>query len=69
MTQLFVFTFAHVYNANGILVDELLDKVPDEVLKSKPKERNPYGVVNFAKSSIFRVPIYTSTRLSREALL
>lgn len=49
----FVFTFAHVYNANGILVDELLNKVPDEVLKSKPKERNPYGVVNFAKILYF----------------
>lgn len=49
----FTFTYAYVYNAHGILVDELLDKVPDEVLKTKPKERNPYGVINFAKILYF----------------
>lgn len=49
----FTFTFAYVYNQHGILVEELLEKVPSEVLKTKPKERNPYGIVNFAKILYF----------------
>lgn len=49
----FIYTFAYVYNSHGILVDELLDKIPDEVIKTKPKERNPFGVINFAKILYF----------------
>lgn len=49
----FTYTFAYVYNESGILVSELLEKLPSEVIKLRPKERNPFGVVNFAKILYF----------------
>lgn len=49
----FTFTYAYAYNQAGILIEELSSKFGDVVLKTKPKERNPFGVVNFAKILYF----------------
>lgn len=49
----FTFTYAHTYIEYGLLVEELENKLSTEVIKQKPKERNPFGVVNFAKILYF----------------
>lgn len=49
----FVFTYAHVYNNAGLIVEELIDRLPDEVIKTKPVERNPSMVINYAKILYF----------------
>lgn len=49
----FTFTYAYVYNEAGLIIDELINKLPDEVIKKKPVERNPLQVINYAKILYF----------------
>lgn len=49
----FVYTFAYIYNDNGLLIEEFKDKFEEQVLTMKPISRNPYKIVNFEKTIFF----------------
>jgi len=49
----FIYTFAYVYNKNGLIVPELISKIGTKALKEKPKETNPNKMVGYVKSLYF----------------
>lgn len=49
----FIYTFAYVYNKNGLIIPELVHKIGDKALKEKPKETNPNKMVGYVKSIYF----------------
>lgn len=51
----FTYTYAYVYNKNGLLVDELKDKFEREVLTKAPIKRNPQETFGYEKSIFFAV--------------
>ena len=55
----FVFTFAYVYNEKGLLSEEFKNKYNSKVFKMKPKEKNPYKIVNYDKALYFTLLDFT----------
>ena len=55
----FVFTFAYVYNEKGLLSEEFKNKYNSKVFKMKPKEKNPYKIVNYDKALYFALLDFT----------
>lgn len=49
----FIYTFAYVYNKNGLIIPELVSKIGTKALKEKPKETNPNKMVGYVKSIYF----------------
>lgn len=66
----FSFTFANIYNMNGILIPELKDKYKDEIFDLQPTTRNPITLVNYDKSIYFALYYFMKdkTRLAVIAL-
>lgn len=66
----FVYTFAYIYNDNGLLIEEFKDKFEDQVLSMKPVSRNPYKIVNFEKTIFFACMNfqYKSIRFNKQYL-
>ena len=46
----FTYTYANVYNKEGMLIKEFKDLYEDEVFKKDPKEKNPMHIMNIDKS-------------------
>lgn len=49
----FTYTYAHVFNKNGLLIEELVSKFDDRVVDDAPDIRNPYYVTSYEKSIVF----------------
>ena len=49
----FAYTFGKVYYDEGLLIDSLKHKFPDEILNQAPEVRNRYGIVNYDKYIYF----------------
>jgi hypothetical protein len=49
----FLFTYAYVYNQDGIIVDFLLDKISKKALNEPPNVKNPIQSYGFEKSVYF----------------
>ena len=49
----FMFTYAYVYNQDGILIPESKSKLPEECLTKKPEVKNPNESYGFEKSVYF----------------
>lgn len=64
----FVYTYAYVFEKNGLFVDELRNKMSQEALKYEPKERNPKQVVNYVKSIVFAYLFLSKRGLLNQAV-
>lgn len=51
----FLFTFAYVYNANGLLYDRMINKAGSFALKNPPVRTNPKRILGLEKSIYFAV--------------
>lgn len=61
----FAYTFGKVYYDEGLLIDSLKHKFPDEILNQAPEVRNRYGIVNYDKYIYFGCKyIYESKMLN-----
>lgn len=49
----FCYTYAYVFNKEGMLIKDFADKIGPDFLKSKPRERNPKETFGFVKSLYF----------------
>lgn len=49
----FMFTYAYVYNQDGILIPESITKLPEKCLTDKPEIKNPNESYGFEKSVYF----------------
>lgn len=49
----FVFTFAHAFKVNGMLIKDLESKMSKKALKEVAKEKNPKNEVGYVKSLFF----------------
>lgn len=49
----FVFTYAHVFYENDLLIKELTSKMSKLALKKAPKEKNPLNAVGYVKAIYF----------------
>lgn len=49
----FVFTFAHAFRVNGMLIKDLENKMSKKALKEVAKEKNPKNEVGYVKSIFF----------------
>lgn len=49
----FVYSYAYVYNKNGIMVDTLKNKFNHDTLTVEPTTRNPYQIISFEKTVYF----------------
>jgi hypothetical protein len=59
----FLFTYAYVYNQDGIIVDFLLDKISDKALNEPPNMKNPIQSYGFEKSVYFALLYIKNNRL------
>lgn len=65
----FAYTFAKVFDENGLLIPSLRNKFPDEILSQSPEVRNRYGVVNYDKYLYFGCKyVYEQRILNRGTL-
>lgn len=53
----FTYTYANVYDKEGMLIKEMKDKYEEEIFKKQPKEKNPAHIMNIDKS-LFMALIY-----------
>jgi len=65
----FLFTYAYVYNRDGIIIDFLLDKVSDTALTRPPEIRNPHQEYGFEKSVYFALLYITTNKHVTKAML
>lgn len=49
----FVFTYAHTFLDNNILIDELKSKMSRKAIKEKADEKNPYNQIGYVKTIYF----------------
>ena len=49
----FVFTYAHSFLDNNILIDELKSKMSKKAIKEKAEEKNPYNQIGYVKTIYF----------------
>ena len=63
----FVYTYAYVFEKNGLFIDELKSKMSSEALKYEPKERNPKQVINYVKSIVFAYLVLSERGLLTKA--
>jgi hypothetical protein len=59
----FLFTYAYVYNQDGILIDFLKDKISKQALNEPPDIRNPIKSYGFEKSVYFALLYIKMNRL------
>lgn len=59
----FAYTFAKVYHDEGLLIEQLANKYPDEILKSNPEIRNRHGIVNYDKYLYFGCKYILESRI------
>jgi hypothetical protein len=59
----FLFTYAYVYNQDGILIDFLKDKISEKALNEPPDIRNPIKSYGFEKSVYFALLYIKMNRL------
>lgn len=65
----FAYTFAKVYYDEGLLIEQLANKYPDEILKNKPEVRNRYGIVNYDKYLYFGCKYVLESRILDRATI
>lgn len=49
----FIFTYAHVFLKEGLLVDDLASKIGAKATKEAPKETNPKKIIGYVKTFYF----------------
>lgn len=49
----FVFTYAHAFNTNGVLIEELRSKMSRKAIKEDAKVRNPGNQIGYVKTIYF----------------
>lgn len=49
----FVFTYAHAFNNNGVMIEELRSKMSRKAIKEDAKVRNPYNMIGYVKTIYF----------------
>ena len=49
----FIFTYAYVFNKNGLLFEDLVDKIGNKAKSDPPKETNPNKVIGYVKTFYF----------------
>lgn len=65
----FTFTYAYVYNKDGIIIDFLKNKLPNLALTKPPEIRNPHQEYGFEKSVYFALLYITTGKYSTKSLL
>ena len=65
----FTYTFANTFAQKDLIVDELLKKFDDEVLKNKPHIRNPSEIIHYEKSIFFAIQYLMSKDLLDKKLI
>jgi len=65
----FLFTYAYVYNKDGIIIDFLKDKISEQALNEAPKVRNPIQSYGFEKSVYFALLYIKMNRLHTKSAI
>lgn len=65
----FAYTFAKVYRDNGLFIESLINKFPDEIFKGSPDVRNRYGIVNYDKYLYFGCKYVHESRILTRATI
>ena len=65
----FMFTYAYLYNQDGILIDFLKKKLSNKALTQSPDVRNPNMSYGFEKSVYFALLFITTNKQVTKALL
>ena len=60
----FIFTYCYVYNQDGLIIEDLKSKLPNEALTKFPEVRNPIGSYGYEKSTYIRSQIFNRWWLS-----
>lgn len=63
----FVYTYAHVFNENNLLIPELRSKMSKIALKEAPKEKNPQGNVGYVKAIYFAYLLMQNKKFNKIA--
>lgn len=65
----FMFTYAYIYNKDGIVINFLKEKISDEALNNQPVVKNPTETYGFEKSVYFALLYIKNNRLFTKSFL
>ena len=65
----FVFTYAHSFLENNLLIDELKSKMSRKAIKEKADEKNPYNQIGYVKTIYFAYLYMVQKGMTKTATL
>lgn len=68
-TPSFAYTFANVYDKEGLIIDFLKPKLGKKIFQLRPEVRNRYGIVNYDKYLYFGARYIIESKMLNKAFL